>query len=253
MATNPPNQQTPKLQSAAIEWLLDSDPSIRWQVKQDLMGASPDEVAAERAKVATEGAGAWLLALQGADGQWAGAAWNRGWNSTMHVLMLLRDMGLDPESEQAVRAAFPRATIIRPSTVFGPEDNFTNRFAAMAEFPFLPVIAAKTRFQPVYVRDLAAAIAAAALDPKMHGGKTYELAGPEAMSMRKLNERIAALAGCKTNLVDVPDFAAAAIAMFGFLPACWAAAGQEPHSMVRQTQTMGQCLEFASMTILLRG
>ena len=61
-------------------------------------------------------------------------------------------------------------------------------------------------------------LAAAALDPKTHGGKTYELAGPEAMSMRKLNERIAALAGCKPNLVEVPDFAAAAIAMFGFLP-----------------------------------
>ncbi len=68
---------------------------------QDLIGALAEEVAAERAKVATEGTGARLLALQGDDGQWGGAAWNRGWNSTMHVLMLLRDMGLDPASEQA--------------------------------------------------------------------------------------------------------------------------------------------------------
>ncbi len=67
--------------------------------------------------------------------------------------------------EQAVRAAFPKATIIRPSVVFGPEDNFTNRFASLARFPFLPVIAPRTRFQPVYVRDLGRAIAAAALDP----------------------------------------------------------------------------------------
>ncbi|HYN88083.1 MAG TPA: hypothetical protein VER55_06115 [Ardenticatenaceae bacterium] len=101
---NAPKRHAPKLQSSVIRWLLDSDPSIRWQVMRDLIGAPADEVAAERARVATEGAGARLLALQGADGQWGGAAWNRGWNSTMHVLMLLRDMGLDPASDQARRA-----------------------------------------------------------------------------------------------------------------------------------------------------
>jgi hypothetical protein len=104
MATNPPKRQAPKSQSSVIHWLLDSDPSIRWQVMRDLTDAPVDEVAAERARVATEGAGARLLALQGADGRWAGAAWNRGWNSTMHALMLLRDMGLDPASDQARRA-----------------------------------------------------------------------------------------------------------------------------------------------------
>src|SRR5262245_5650153 len=88
-----------------IQWLLESDPSVRWQVMRDLIGAPADEVAAERARVATEGAGARLLALQGADGRWGGAAWNRGWNSTMHVLLLLLDMGLDPASDQARRAA----------------------------------------------------------------------------------------------------------------------------------------------------
>lgn len=88
-----------------VQWLLGSDPSIRWQVMRDLIGAPPDEVASERARVAREGAGARLLALQGADGQWGGAAWNRGWDSTMHVLMLLRDMGLDPASDEARRAA----------------------------------------------------------------------------------------------------------------------------------------------------
>ena len=93
-----------KATRSVIQWLLDSDPSIRWQVMRDLTDASAEEVAAERARVATEGAGARLLALQGADGRWGGAAWNRGWNSTMHVLMLLRDMGLDPASDQARRA-----------------------------------------------------------------------------------------------------------------------------------------------------
>ena len=87
-----------------MRWLLDSDPSIRWQVLRDLTGAPAEEVAAERARVATEGAGARLLALQAPDGRWGGAAWNRGWNSTMHVLMLLREMGLDPTSDQAHRA-----------------------------------------------------------------------------------------------------------------------------------------------------
>jgi hypothetical protein len=87
-----------------IDWLLDSDPSIRWQVMRDLTSLPAEEVAAERARVATEGWGARLLALQGADGRWAGAAWNRGWDSTMHALLLLRDLGLDPASEEARRA-----------------------------------------------------------------------------------------------------------------------------------------------------
>jgi hypothetical protein len=71
---------------------------------RDLSGASAEEVAAERARVATEGVGARLLAIQGADGSWAGVAWNRGWDSTMHVLSLVRELGLDPASDEARRA-----------------------------------------------------------------------------------------------------------------------------------------------------
>lgn len=104
MTTSSPQWQAPKSNSSVIQWLLDSDPSIRWQVMQDLLGASADAVASERAKVSTEGWGARLLAQQGADGTWAGMAWNRGWDSTMHALMLLRDLGLDPESVEAQRA-----------------------------------------------------------------------------------------------------------------------------------------------------
>lgn len=91
-------------EASVVAWLLDSDPAIRWQVMRDLTDASADEVAAERARVATEGLGARLLALQAADGRWGGAAWNRGWSSTMHALMLLRDFGLDPAGDQARRA-----------------------------------------------------------------------------------------------------------------------------------------------------
>jgi len=104
MPAHPPQRPTPQLQTSVLPWLLDSDPAIRWQVMQDLIGAPAAEVAAERARVATEGAGARLLALQGADGRWGGAAWNRGWTSTMHVLMLLRDLGLDPAGDEARRA-----------------------------------------------------------------------------------------------------------------------------------------------------
>jgi hypothetical protein len=89
---------------SVIEWLLDADPSIRWQVMQDLIDAPGEDVVAERARVATEGLGARVLALQASDGKWGGAAWNRGWNSTMHALMLLRDLGLDPASDEARRA-----------------------------------------------------------------------------------------------------------------------------------------------------
>jgi hypothetical protein len=104
MTTHSPKRQGAEPQRAVIRWLLDSDPSIRWQVMRDLTDAPAHEVAATRAKIATEGWGARLLALQEADGRWGNAAWNRGWNSTMHVLWLLRYLGLDPASEEAQRA-----------------------------------------------------------------------------------------------------------------------------------------------------
>jgi hypothetical protein len=107
MATNPAGWQVPPSSSPVIQWLLESDPSIRWQVLRDLTDAPADEVAAERARVATEGAGARLLALQAPDGRWGGAAWNRGWDSTMHALLLLWQMGLDPACDEARRAVGP--------------------------------------------------------------------------------------------------------------------------------------------------
>jgi hypothetical protein len=87
-----------------IDWLLDSDPSIRWQVMRDLAHEPADVVAAERARVATEGWGVRLLALQAPDGRWAGRPWSHDWTDTFHVLELLRRFGLDPGTEQAQRA-----------------------------------------------------------------------------------------------------------------------------------------------------
>jgi len=86
-----------------IDWLLDSDPSIRWQVMRDLTHEQADVIAAERARIATEGWGARLLALQAPDGLWGGTAWSHDWTDTFHVLELLRRFGLDPGSEQARR------------------------------------------------------------------------------------------------------------------------------------------------------
>jgi hypothetical protein len=97
-----------------IQWLLEGDPAIRWQVLRDLTDASPDEVAAERARVEHEGSGARLLALEGTDGLWDGgacfpAAYTGGepgqpWTATMHTLQTLQLLGLDPESPSARRA-----------------------------------------------------------------------------------------------------------------------------------------------------
>jgi len=127
MTTPPPERGVPTSERAVLGWLLDGDPSIRWQVLRDLSGASADEVAAERALVATEGAGGRLLAIQAADGRWGGAAWNRGWDSTMHVLMLLRELGLDPASDPARRAL----ALVRDGVTWkgcGPRECESNRF-----------------------------------------------------------------------------------------------------------------------------
>ncbi len=122
------------------------------------------------------------------------------------------------EGEVATREAFPNATIIRPSLVFGPEDQITNRLANLARLPFLPVIASQRRFQPVFVRDLAQAIARAALDPEQYGGKTYEIGGPHAMSMRELHKAVLEASGQHTELVDMPDFMSSLLSKFGWLP-----------------------------------
>lgn len=87
-----------------LDWLLDSDPALRWQVMRDLSDAPEDVVTAERSRVAEEGWGARLLGLQGPDGQWADGPVYPDWTATTYTMLLLRDMGLHPESERARRA-----------------------------------------------------------------------------------------------------------------------------------------------------
>lgn len=146
-------------------------------------------------------------------------------------LVHLSAIGADPQSasvygatkgegEAAVRAAFPAATIVRPSIVFGAEDNFVNRFASMARWlPVMPVMRGGWKLQPVHATDLGKAIAAAALDPRAHAGKTYELAGPQVMTMRELNAWISEATGRNRPMADIPDAIGGAMATaLGWLP-----------------------------------
>jgi NADH dehydrogenase len=115
--------------------------------------------------------------------------------------------------EKAVLDAFPTATILRPSVVIGPEDQFFNRFAQMATIaPFLPLIGGgETRFQPVYVGDVADA-AIACLDDPTTMGRTYELGGPKIYTMRELFELLLAEIRRRRRFVDLPFGVAAAMA-----------------------------------------
>jgi NADH dehydrogenase len=107
--------------------------------------------------------------------------------------------------EKAVHAAIPSASILRPSVVFGPEDQFTNRFAALARMsPALPLIGGGlTRLQPVYVGDVATAVADA-VDGKTKEGAVYELGGPEVLTMREIMEIILAVTERQRMLMPLP-------------------------------------------------
>jgi uncharacterized protein YbjT (DUF2867 family) len=105
--------------------------------------------------------------------------------------------------EAAVRAAFSRAVILRPSILFGAEDAFFNRFAAMAAIsPVIPLVGAATKFQPVYVGDVADAVLAS-LSPQA-AGKMFELGGPEVKTFRQLIEMMLKIIGRKRAILDLP-------------------------------------------------
>ncbi|HWX46660.1 MAG TPA: complex I NDUFA9 subunit family protein [Roseomonas sp.] len=125
-------------------------------------------------------------------------------------------IGADPSSpsayarskaagEKALREAFPAATILRPSIIFGPGDRFFNRFAALAQWlPVMPVVCGATRFQPVYVGDVAEAIVAAA-QRNDAPGRTYELGGPRVATFRELMGYVLEVTGRHKRLVSLPD------------------------------------------------
>jgi uncharacterized protein YbjT (DUF2867 family) len=155
-------------------------------------------------------------------GQLATAAKNAGVKRFVHVSALGADANSGSayarskaQGEAAVRDAFPGATILRPSLVFGPEDNFFNRFAALTRIsPVLPLIGGgATKFQPVYVGDVAAAVSAV-LARDDSEGKTYALAGPATFTLRQLFEMILHETGRKRWLMSVPFGLASLEALF---------------------------------------
>jgi NADH dehydrogenase len=118
--------------------------------------------------------------------------------------------------EEGVRQAFPKATIMRPSVIFGQDDQFVTMFANLiGSLPVLPVFGPEAKLQPVFVDDVAAAITAALEEPGLHGGKTYELAGPQVVTMMELHQAISGAQGRNRTFLPVPD---ALSALFAALP-----------------------------------
>lgn len=140
----------------------------------------------------------------------AQAAARAGLSALVHMSAIGADADSEAEygrskadGEAAVRAAFPAATILRPSIIFGREDRFINRFAGLIQMlPVVPVIGAETRFQPVFVGDVARAVAAAL---QGQGGQTLELGGPQVFSMLQINKWIAKATGHRKLLLPIPD------------------------------------------------
>jgi NADH dehydrogenase len=149
--------------------------------------------------------------IQGeAPGAIARAAAAAGATSLVHVSAIGADAAsaslyakTKAQGEAGVREAFPEATILRPSVVFGEEDAFFNRFAAMARLPFMPVVAGGTKFQPVFVGDVADAVMAA-LDRPDARGKTFELGGPRVMTMRDVLRFILDTTRRRRPMFDMP-------------------------------------------------
>lgn len=169
-----------------------------------------------------------LDALQGAGaGRIAAAAKAAGAAAFVHVSAIGADTRsgvaytrTKAEGETAVLAAFPTATILRPSLLFGHDDNFLNMFASLiAALPVLPVFGPSARLQPVFVDDAAAAVAQALGNHDEHGGKIFEIAGLEVLTMIDLHQRIAAAQGRQPLLVALPDAVSGAFAaLTGWAP-----------------------------------
>jgi uncharacterized protein YbjT (DUF2867 family) len=154
----------------------------------------------------------------------AQAAADAGVGALVHISAIGADAQSDAEygqskagGEAAVHAAFPAAVILRPSIVFGREDQFINRFAGLIRMlPVVPVIGAATKFQPVFAGDVAKAVAAALVH---QDGRVLELGGPEIFSMMELNRWIAKAIGRDPLFVEVPDIAAKMLAKgTGWMP-----------------------------------
>jgi len=169
-----------------------------------------------------------LDAVQGdGTGAIAKAAADAGLSAFVHVSAIGADAAsrtdyarTKAEGEEAVSAAFKGATIVRPSLLFGPDDNFVQMFARLISmFPVLPVFGPEAKLQPVFIDDSAEAIGAILADPDKLGGKTFELGGPEVITMLELNQRIAEAQNRQRLFIELPDPVSAVFAAAtGWLP-----------------------------------
>lgn len=178
----------------SLEYALQGADSVAYLV--GTFGRDAKELQADGAAIAAE-----IAARQGAQ-------------SFVYVSAI----GADPENgeslyaatkgdgERRVLAAFPQATIVRPSILFGENDRFITMLADLARgLPVLPVFGADSKLQPLWVNDAAEAIDNALADPGTHGGKIYELAGPDVITVEQLQRRIAEAQGRKRPLLSLPD------------------------------------------------
>jgi uncharacterized protein YbjT (DUF2867 family) len=179
-----------------------------------------------------------------APGLIANAAKKAGVEALLHVSALGADADSDSDyfrtkavGEQAVRAAFPEATIFRPSLVFGPEDEFFNKFASLARFsPVLPLFGGgTTRFQPIFAGDIGMA-ARVVMDDPAHWGKTFELGGPSAHTFRELMEEMLKAVERKRVLLPLPWSAAKLLATASMFVPSFIAKPPITFDQIRQLQ-----------------
>jgi NADH dehydrogenase len=196
----------------------------------DVTSRASIEVAMQDADAAAYLVGSFsgdLVSLQARGAGWAAeAAAATGATSFTYVSAI----GADPEADSGyaatkgrgeglVREAFPTATIVRPAVLFGEDDEFINMFARyIRDLPAVPVFGAASRLQPLWVDDAAEAIANALADAQQHGGRTYEIAGPETITMLELNRRIAEAQRRGRQFIAVPDALAAFFAILPLTP-----------------------------------
>lgn len=218
------------------------DPQKAWHLKPladlgQLQFATLDMRKPEHAQAAVSGADAVVNLVGSFDGDLmqviAGSARNvaeaaaaEGASALVHISAIGADAESEAvyarakaRSEEFVRQAFPKATVIRPSLLFGKQDEFVNMFAQMIQnVPVLPVFAPDAKLQMLWVNDAADAIINALAGPAQHGGKTYEIGGPEAVSMMELNERLAAGQRRNRSFIPVPDLVSGVFAAFPGTP-----------------------------------